>query len=74
MTLVNGVCHEIIKQIFDLLLENEKKLEIKKRLIDPLVDYYKRQLFIFYGLITFLLLIVIITNFYIIFVLMGLQT
>ena len=71
MALVDGLCQEIIKQIFELLVENEKKLEIKKRLIDPLIDYYKRQLFIFYGLITFLLLVVIITNFYIIYVLMS---
>jgi hypothetical protein len=65
-SLVGQLCHDIFNQLFDMLVENEKKWEIKKKLIDPLIDYYKNKLFLFYGIITVLLMIVIVTNFYII--------
>jgi len=64
---IGQICKDIFTQILDLFIENDKKLEIKKRLIDPLIDYYKNKLFIYYGIITFLLILVILTNLYIIF-------
>lgn len=64
--LVGQLCQDMFNQFFDLLIQNEKKWEIKKKLIDPLVDYYKNKLFVFYGIITFLLMLVIATNIYII--------
>lgn len=64
---INKICRDSINQIFEILIENEKKLEIKQKLIDPLIDYYKNKLFLFYGIITLLLIIVIISNIYIIY-------
>ena len=64
---IGKICKDAINQIFEILMENEKKWEIKQKLIDPLIDYYKNKLFIFYGIITLLLIIVIITNIYIIY-------
>lgn len=65
--IISNLCGDMIEQILNLLLESDKSEEIKKKLIDPLVDYYRFKLFFFYGLITFLLLIVIFSNFYIIY-------
>lgn len=61
--LLGGLCGDILRQIVNLLNTDE----VKKQLIDPLVDYYKNRLFVFYGIITLLLLIVILSNFYIIY-------
>ena len=66
-TLLGGLCEDVFEQLINLLMENERTEEVKKRLIDPLVDYYKNKLFVFYGIITFLLVLVILTNFYIIY-------
>jgi len=65
--LLSGICEDVFNQLMNLLMENERTEEVKKRLIDPLIDYYKNKLFIFYGIITFLLVIVIFSNFYIIY-------
>lgn len=65
--LLGGFCEDIFNQILNLLMESDKTEEVKKRLIDPLIDYYKNKLFIFYGLITLLLVLVILSNFYIIY-------
>ena len=64
--LIGQMCQDMFNQFFNLLVENEKKWEIKHKLIDPLIDYYKTKLFLFYGIITFLLVLVISTNIYII--------
>lgn len=66
-TLLSGLCGDIFNQLIDIFMENEKTEEVKKKLIDPLVDYYKHKLFIFYGIITILLVLVILSNFYIIY-------
>jgi len=66
-SLLGGMCGDLLNQFLTLLMENENMDEVKKRLIDPLIDYYKNKLFIFYGIITFLLILVIFSNFYIIY-------
>jgi len=66
-TLLGGLCEDVFNQLINLFMESKRTEEVKKRLIDPLVDYYKNKLFVFYGIITLLLVLVIISNFYIIY-------
>ena len=64
---LGNVFEDIFNQIMRFLMENNKTEEVKKKLIDPLIDYYKNKLFIFYGIITSLLIIVVLSNLYIIY-------
>ena len=48
-TLLGGLCEDVFNQLINLFMENERTEEVKKRLIDPLVDYYKNKLFKYAG-------------------------
>jgi len=64
-TILGKLYHDMIAQVMEILVEQEKKLEIKEKLIDPLIDYYKSKLLLFYGVLTILLLLVLFTNIFI---------
>jgi hypothetical protein len=64
-TILGKLYQDMIAQVLEILVEQEKKLEIKEKLIDPLIDYYKSKLLIFYGVLTILLLLVVFTNIFI---------
>lgn len=65
---IQQVCRDIFQQLVDLLTkEGLDDGGLKQQLIDPLVSYYKRQLMLFYSIITVLLALVVVTNIYIIY-------
>lgn len=64
---MDKICQDLFDQFINILMENKDKNELKKKLIDPLVNYFKRQLLLFYSIITILLIAVILTNIYIIY-------
>lgn len=54
--------NKLTNQIFDYIGSEENKKKLRETVIDPLVEYFKKKLQIFYVIITFLLLLLIIIN------------
>lgn len=59
--------NDVIEGVVNIFMDGNRTTEIKKRLIDPLIGYYRTRIIFAYFILCVLSIIIVVTNIYIIY-------